>query len=34
MRVPDTHEAIITHETFERVQELLKCENCVKSCCN
>lgn len=24
VRVPDTHEAIITHETFERVQELLK----------
>ena len=23
MRVPDTHEAIITHETFERVQALL-----------
>ena len=24
VRVPDTHEAIITHETFDRVQELLK----------
>ena len=24
VRVPDTHEAIISHETFERVQELLK----------
>ena len=24
MRVPDTHEAIIPHETFNRVQEVLK----------
>ena len=24
VRVPDTHEAIITHETFNRVRELLK----------
>ena len=26
VRVPDTHEAIITHETFDRVRELLKCD--------